>query len=159
MNILIYLNLLTAKPNHNLQYNIGTDFCIEAPVNTTFQSTINCPLTQKPQLEPYFQWTVTLNGTNLSYEEITSFGLSVYANNGTFNLNGTISIDQTSTLVVTCEVSNIFGNDTETTSISLCGKSACILLSATTILCEKRCLMMRKKVFFCHSASSRLQPQ
>ena len=96
-------------------------------MNTTF--TINCPLTQEPQPEPRFRWIVTLNGpgTDLSYEEITSFGLNVYEND-TFILNGTVNINQASTLVVTCEVSNTFGNDTETTSISLCGKSACTLL-------------------------------
>ena len=118
------------KPNHKLQYDIGTDFCIEDPVSTTFQSTINCPLTQEPQPEPRFRWIVTLNGpgTDLSYEEITSFGLNVYEND-TFILNGTVNINQASTLVVTCDVSNTFGNDTETTYISLCGKSACTLLS------------------------------
>ena len=93
-------------------------------MNTSFHLTIYCPLTQEP-LPPEFQWKVTLNGLDLSYEEMTSFGLSSYMENDTFTLNGTVNINQTSTLDITCEVSsnnNMFGHDTEKTSISLCGK-------------------------------------
>ena len=93
-------------------------------MNTTFHLIINCPLnlTQEPLPPPEFQWKVTLSGLDLSHEEMTSFGLNSYTENGTFSLNGTVNINQTSTLDVTCEVSNKFGNDTEKTSISLCGK-------------------------------------
>ena len=127
MSFLILINIIlcqAVKPNHNLHYNIGTDFCIEDPVNTSFHLTINCPLTQVPQPLPDFQWNVTLNGIDLCCEELTSFGLSAYTENDTFTLNGTVSIgfDQMSTLDIICEVSNIFGNDTANTSISLCSK-------------------------------------
>ena len=109
------------KPNHNLQYDIGTDFCIEDPVSTSFHLTINCPLIQEPQPLPDFQWNVTLNGTEILLDDQE---LSVLTENGSLTLNGTVNIgfDQTSTLDVTCEVSNIFGNDTVNTSISLCRK-------------------------------------
>ena len=121
---MIYVLYHTDKPNHSLKYDIGTHFCIEDPVNTSFHLTINCPLTQELPTPPQFQWKVTLNGIDLSHEEIITFGLSVYTENDTFTLSGTISIgfDQTSILDVTCEVSNDFGNDTEKTSISMCSK-------------------------------------
>ena len=120
-------NYQTVKPNHNLQYDIGTDFCIEDPVNTSFYLTINCPLTQEPLPSPEFQWNATLNGKDRSYEEILStFGLSTmsYIENGTFSLSGTLNteFDHASMINVTCKVSNDFGSDIERTSISLCSK-------------------------------------
>ena len=113
------------KPNHNLEYDIGTDFCIEDPVNVSFHLMINCLLTQEPIASPKFQWNVTLNGTDLSYEELTDFGLSAYTESSTFTLYGIVDIGfgQTSTLIaVTCEVSNDFGSNTEKTLINKCGK-------------------------------------
>ena len=104
------------KPNHNLQYDIGTDFCIEDPVNVSFHLMINCLLTQELIASPKFQWTVTLNGRDLSYEELTASGSS------TFTLNGTVNIGFGQKIVVTCEVSNDFGSDTEKTLINKCGK-------------------------------------
>ena len=120
----IYYVKNAVKPNHNLQYDIGTDFCIEDPVNTSFHLTINCPLTQEPLPLPEFWWIINLNGRDLSYEEIVSFGLSVYPGYGTFSLNGTVNteFDDASMINITCEISNDFGNDTERTSIGLCSK-------------------------------------
>ena len=98
------------KPNHELLYFVGTDFCVEDPMN--FQSTIICQLEQDPIPAPDFVWNVTLNGTQLpsDYE------------NGTLNLTGPITLDNTSRIYVICDVSNIFGSDTANTSISLCSK-------------------------------------
>ena len=72
-----------------------------------------------------------MNGRDLSYEEMSTFGLSAYTENGTFSLNGTVNIgfDQTSMIVVTCNVSNDFGSDTENTLISMCSKYIVIQLS------------------------------
>ena len=95
-------------------------------MNTSFHLTINCllSLTQELLPLPEFQWNITLNGRDLSNEEISTLGLSVYTEKGTFSLNGTVNtrFDQTSMLVVTCEVSNNFGSDTGNTSISMCSK-------------------------------------
>ena len=120
MNLIILCQAV--KPNHNLQYDIGTDFCIEDPVNTSFHLTIDCPLTKELHSLPDFQWKVILNGTEILLDD---HELSVLTENDRLALNGTVSIgfDQTSmTLDVTCEVSNRFGNDTANTSISLCSK-------------------------------------
>ena len=106
----------TVKPNHELQYNISTDFCVEDPMSTSFHSTITCQLVETPIPPPYFRWNVTLNGT-----ELTS-NYSKYVND-TLVLTGPIGLDNTSTLEVICDVSNDFGSDTANTSISLCSKS------------------------------------
>ena len=110
------------KPNHDLQYDIGTDFCIEDPMNTSFHLTINCPLTQELLIPPHYQWSAFFNG--ISLEEISTIGISAHAETDTLTLSGIISVvfDQASKINITCEVSNVFGSDTEKTLISMCGK-------------------------------------
>ena len=78
---------------------------------------------QEPWPPPQFQWNVTLNGSDLT-NDLTSF-VSISYNvmeNDTLIINGTVNIDHASALDVTCEVSNMFGNDTKKTVIRLCGK-------------------------------------
>ena len=100
-------------------------------MNSSFHLTIRCPLkndTQGPP-PPKFLWKVTLNRRDVSYEEMTSLGISSSIENDTFTLNGTIDINQTSALDVTCEVSDMSGevHDRKNTSISVCGKCYCTL--------------------------------
>ena len=102
------------KPNHELEYNIGADFCVEDPMSTSFHSTITCLLVRDAIPPPDFRWNVTLNGTELTSN-------SEYVNDTLF-LTGPIGLDNTSTLEVICEVSNDFGSDSANTSISLCSK-------------------------------------
>ena len=102
----------TVKPNHALQYNIGTNFCVEDPMSTSFHSTITCQLVEDPIPPPDFVWNVTLKGTELTSN-------SEYEND-ILVLTGPIRLD---TLEVICDVSNDFGSDTANTSISLCSKS------------------------------------
>ncbi len=88
-------------------------------MNSKFNSTIICQLVEDALPTPEFLWNVTLNGTdfNLTFER------NVYYENDSLRLIGPIELDLMSTLDVECHVSNIFGNDTAITSISLCGKS------------------------------------
>ncbi len=107
------------KPNHELQYNIGTDFCVEDPMNSKFYSTIICRLEEDALPTPEFLWNVTLNGTEFN----STFASNLYYENGrSLRIIGPIKLDRTSTLDIICHVSNIFGIDTATTSVSLCGK-------------------------------------
>ncbi len=104
----------TVKPNHELQYNAGIDFCVEDPKE--FHSTITCELEEVPIPLPEYIWNVTLNGIELSSD-------NVWYENGTLNLTGPITtLDNTSIIYVICDVSNTFGDDIANTSISLCGK-------------------------------------
>ena len=113
-----------------LEYNIGTSFCIEDPVNTSVQFTVTCTLEELGVPTPDLQLNIFLDGTNLdsnnSNISIMILSTNNYAGNVTFNdimiVEGTIQMDSQSTLLITCMVNNTFGTDTATTSIRLCGK-------------------------------------
>ena len=116
---------MVAKPNHKLLYTAGNDFCIEDPVHTSFHSKIVCPLVQEPLPPPEFQWRITLNESDLTlnFDDIAVYVDRTYRDSDTLIFSGTVFTELNSVLNVTCDVSNSFGNDTGTTSISLCGKS------------------------------------
>ena len=123
--------IITVKPNHELQYNIGTDFCVEDPMSSKFHSIITCQLEEDALPKPEFLWNITFNGTEF---DIT-FDRKFYHKDDSRRLIGPIKLDLTSTLNldVECFVSNMFGNDTATTSVSLCGKAECTSLSFCTV--------------------------
>ena len=110
------MHLIAVKPNHELQYNIGTDFCVEDPMS--FNSTIICQLVEDALPPPEILWNVTINGTEFNL----TFSSNFYYDNDTLRLVGPIKLDNSSALDIMCHASNIFGNDTATTSISLCSK-------------------------------------
>ena len=112
------ISIVAVKPNHELQYNIGTDFCVEDPMSSRFHSTIICQLAEDALPTPEFLWNNTVNGTEFN----SSFTNNFYYENDSLRLIGPINLDHTSTLDIVCHVSNLFGDDTMTTSISLCGK-------------------------------------
>lgn len=89
---------------------MGINFCVEDPLN--FTSVIICSLKEDPLPPADFVWSVTLNGMELPFDY----------ENETLNLTGSVLFDNTSTIIVICNVSNIFGGDIANTSISLCGK-------------------------------------
>lgn len=114
------------KPNHKLLYTAGTDFCLEDPANwVNFYSTIVCHLAQRPEPPPEFQWKITLDESDLAFDDIAVHIASTNYDNDTLVFSGMVitELDQYSVLNVTCDVNNSFGNDTGTTSISGCGKS------------------------------------
>ena len=89
-------------------------------MSSGFYSSIICQLLEEALPPPEFVLSVTLNRaefTNLSSSNFYHENDSL-----TLRLVGPINLDNTSTLDVRCDVSNEFGNDTTTTSISLCGK-------------------------------------
>ena len=116
--------IITVKPNHELQYNIGTDFCVEDPMS--LKSIITCQLEEDVLPTPEFLWNITVNGTDSEVNfNLLTFERDFYYENDSLRLVGPINLDLTSTLSldIECYVSNMFGNDTATTSISLCGKA------------------------------------
>ena len=121
------LLIITAvKPNHELQYNIGTDFCVEDPMSSNFHSIITCQLERDALPIPEFLWNINENGTDSEVNfDLLTFKRDFYYENDSLRLIGPIRLDLTSTLSlnIECYVSNMFGNDTATTSISLCGKA------------------------------------
>ena len=111
----IYI-LITVKPNHELRYNIGTDFCVEDPMSMGFYSSITCELIEIALPPPEFLWNITLNGTEVNSSNIYN------PENSTITLIGPIKLYNDSTLDVICDVSNEFGSDSAMTSINLCSK-------------------------------------
>ena len=124
--------IIAVKPNHELQYNVGTDFCVEDPMSDRFNSTIICQLVEDALPPPEFLWNITKNGTE--FINLT-FSSNFYHDNDTLRLVGPIKLDNSSTLDIVCHVSNIFGNDTAITSISLCSKSMIVKLCYSIIFC------------------------
>ena len=116
------------KPNHNLMYSIGSDFCIEDPMNTPFLVTIMCRLENEPQPPPEFHWSILYNNTKVDLSGLSS--LQVFNESDALYLSGTLelgeSVSQSDSLTITCTVDNLYDNDTENTLISLCGKGEAV---------------------------------
>ena len=116
--------LCAEKPNHNLMYSIGSNFCIEDPMNSPFQVTIACPLENEPQPPPEFHWSILYDDTELDLDDsmMTSIhGLNVVNRSDMLILKGIIGL-KLNTLSLGCVVDNQYGNDIENTSISVCGE-------------------------------------
>ena len=116
----LILNFCAEKPNHNLMYRVGPDFCIEDPTNTPFQVLITCPLANKPQPPPEFQWTILYNDSELDLNDLPS--LQVFTESDMLNLSGVVELGENVMLTIACTVENEYGSDEEITLISLCGE-------------------------------------
>ena len=93
------LIIITVKPNHELQYNIGTDFCVEDPMSSKFHSIITCQLEEDALPTPEFLWNITVNGTELNLTLERNF----YYENDSLRLIGPIKLDLNSTLSLDIE--------------------------------------------------------
>ena len=64
-----------------------------------------------------------LNGTDMNLEASNMKSLGVHISGGdnrSIDLNATVALENYTTITVKCTVENLFGNDTETTTISVC---------------------------------------
>ena len=111
--------ICVAKPNHNLRYTVGTDFCLE---DTSFPFMIVCDFKEEPLPPPEFQWKITLNETDITVDDIEVYGTNFDNDTLIFSGNAITELDQYSILSVTCISSNFFGSDTGNTSVVICGK-------------------------------------
>ena len=114
----------TDKPNHNLHYEIGTDFCLENPSNTNVLLRIDCPLEREPLPEPIYKWTMILNETEVTLKasNLQSLGVHMFSEGSqNIDLDTAIALRNYTTITVKCTVENSFGNDTETTTFGICG--------------------------------------
>ena len=130
----------TDKPNHNLHYKIGTDFCLENPSSTNVLLRIDCPLERDPLPEPIYNWTMILNETevNLKASHQRSLGVHTFSEGSpSIDLNATIALRNYTTITVKCTVENLFGNDTETTTISVCSTLIKFIKILLCILVDK----------------------
>lgn len=112
------------RPNHNLTYSIGADFCLENEDSFEDGVTIYCHVANEPYPPPQFTLTVLKRNSNgvrqlLTVSEETHDRSIIFLNQTTlFSLfeNDTMLID------VTCTVNNSYGSNNKSTSIRHCGE-------------------------------------
>ena len=121
----LYYTTVTVRPNHNLRYAIGTDFCLED--TDTFQHDIDvyvhCPLANDPLPPPQFNMTATRIANDGTRHLLSGETADLVLNRATLAIlleNDTVAVN------ITCRVDNSFGMDEMTTSIRVCGESVCI---------------------------------
>ena len=124
MSNLFCLCYNTVRPNHDLEYTIGTNFCLEteSPLNTMMSQNwvVSCQLANEPIPPPNFKMTIEVVKTEIETELSmpTDINLVFYDLNSTIN---SLLEQDTSAIRVTCIVSNDFGSDNATTMIEPCG--------------------------------------
>ena len=124
--------LSTDRPNHNLSYTVGNNFCLE-DVDSLLPSasiTLECLLGNEPDPLPEFIFTIetseftfaTENQTILLGPEIVRIPTS---NDSILQLSAMEiqSLFMDTSFIVSCMASNSFGSDIATTFITICGKS------------------------------------
>ena len=117
--------LSTDRPNHNLSYTVGNNFCLE-DVDSLLPSTsitLECLLGNEPYPLPEFTFIIESQSV-LFGPVIRRISTS---NDGILQLSA-IDIqfrfmDTSFTVTVSCMASNSFGSDIATTVIFICGKS------------------------------------
>ena len=127
-------NYNTVRPNHDLEYTIGTNFCLEtqSPLNTMMMSQIwvvSCQLANEPIPPPIFMTTIEVVNISMMTIEVVKNDSGIETelsmpNLVFYDLNSTINslLEQdTSAIRVTCIASNDFGSDYATTMIEPCG--------------------------------------
>ena len=128
---LCYYN--TVRPNHDLEYTIGTNFCLEiqSPLNVMMGQNwvVSCQLANEPIPPPIFMMTIevvnifmmtveVIKNDSVIETELSMPKLVFYDLNSTIN---SLLERDTSAIRVTCIVSNDFGSDNATTMIEPCG--------------------------------------
>ena len=110
------------RPNHDLFYTVGTDFCLEDMDTVLPIMTMECSLGNDPDPLPEFSFTVEKMLSNDS--EVLHSQMSI-ANDSILQLNGTTLLSlfnmDTMFITVTCNVTNLFGSTNSTTVITVCG--------------------------------------
>ena len=119
---LCYYN--TVRPNHDLEYTIGTNFCLETQslMNKMMGRNwvVSCQLSNDPIPSPTFMMTIEAVKTEIETELSMPLDMELIF----LDLNSTITSlmeQDTSAIRVTCIVSNDFGSDNATTMIKPCG--------------------------------------
>ena len=111
------------RPNHNLTYSIGADFCLENEDSFEDGVTIYCQVANEPYPPPQFTLTALTRNINgirqlpIMSEETHNRSIIFLNQTTLFSLfeNDTMVID------VTCTVNNSYGSNNMSTSIRHCG--------------------------------------
>ena len=116
------LSNLIERPNHNLSYSVGTNFCLEDMDSLLPNIALECSLSNEPDPLPRFNFTVERISLNFSSMEMLQMQTST---DSVLQLNETTLLSlfsaNTEAIVVTCVVYNTFGNLSVATNITVCG--------------------------------------
>ena len=133
--------LYIERPNHNLSYTVGTNFCLER-VDSFLPSitfSLECPLKNEQELNssslnPDFSFIVeTSSSTPLKVNvsgSILETPIMFGSSNGILSLSDLsisflnlleVFYNDSMTIAITCVAFNNFGSDTAITLISVCG--------------------------------------
>ena len=111
------------RPNHELKYPIGADFCLEESMDEYF-FTIYCSLQYSVNPIPDFQFYITQNSTRL--DEIYTVNI-ISDTSRILTINKSFSLSEG--VEVVCNVSNTFGHDIVNTSVRICGETSLTILN------------------------------
>ena len=116
------LSNLIERPNHNLSYSVGTNFCLEDMDSLLPNIALKCSLSNEPDPPPRFSFTVERISLNFSSMEMLQMQTST---DDVLRLNETTLLSlfsaDTQSVVVTCVVYNTFGSPKVATNITVCG--------------------------------------
>ena len=116
------MSILLGRPNHDLHYFIGENFCLE----DAMENTITCSLQYPVSPPPVFQFSILSQNDTLllNADALDNFTSTILGSEKSLSLSGTILPEELGITIV-CTVSNPNGNDTARTSLTLCGKFQC----------------------------------
>ena len=114
------IDVYIVRPNHQLSYTIGSDFCLEDIDTSQHGVSIGCLLANSPSPPPQFNMTVTRTLTNSrSIEKLfSSQTMDLIVNS---SLLSVLFEENTAHLNILCTVSNSFGSVEAMTVIRVCG--------------------------------------
>ena len=119
MMTILYIYL--GRPNRELHYFIGEDFCLEQTIENSY-FTVTCSLQYPVSPQPEFQFSIFQNDTSLlDTYALANFTRTISESEKSLSMNGNVLPDELGITIV-CHVSNINGNDTARTVITLCRK-------------------------------------
>ena len=109
------------RPNHDLHYSIGEDFCLEETTENSF-FTVSCSLTYSVSPRPVFQFRIFQNATLLldSYD-LDNFTSTTSESEKWLSINGTILPEELG-ITIECYIFNTNGNDSASTLLTRCSK-------------------------------------
>ena len=117
--------IIVGRPNHNLYYTVGIDFCLEDMGSVLPNMIMECSLGNKPDPPPEFAFTVERNLLPSSTDSATEMLQMQMSNDSILQLNETTVLSlfnvDTKFIIVTCVVSNTFGSANTSTTITICG--------------------------------------
>ena len=138
-NLFLHKKLCTDRPNHDLSYVIGENFCLEDAESFPDGVTVKCPLANIPVPSP--EYTITIKRVANDGNEEMFLGRILISNNGRISerrfeevhlhsqiLSSLFDNDTDKFKVnITCQVYNLFGTDNMTTFIRICSELIMIL--------------------------------